>query len=130
MPDVPASHRNMIPVKKASKCISESMEEATREEVTRHSWPRKKMETIDLKHRWAKSSRMMYALLTFLQVYMTPSAQIGRLIEDLSQGLDAGSFNFSLAQPADTLVHSTTSSMSDWTVEERLEHMLGAMRAS
>lgn len=63
------------------------------------------------------------------QVYMTPSAQIGRLIEDLSQGMEAGSFNFSGTQG---LGHSTTSSMSEndmnWSVEERLEQMLGAMR--
>ncbi|KAH0827012.1 hypothetical protein J3R83DRAFT_4681 [Lanmaoa asiatica] len=60
------------------------------------------------------------------KVFYSSSAQIGRLIENLSQGMDAGSFNFILNQPPD---HSTASSFhSDpdmqWTVEERLEHML------
>lgn len=71
----------------------------------------------------------MSHIVDCLQVYMTPSAQIGRLVEDLSQGMEAGSFNFSGAHG-----HSTTSSISEndvnWTVEERLEHMLGAMRNS
>ncbi|KAF8121916.1 hypothetical protein EV363DRAFT_1361699 [Boletus edulis] len=66
------------------------------------------------------------------KVFYSSSAQIGRLIENLSQGMDAGSFNFILNQPPD---HSTASSFhSDtdlqWTVEERLEHMLGTFRNS
>ncbi|KAJ7582846.1 hypothetical protein C8J56DRAFT_955897 [Mycena floridula] len=65
------------------------------------------------------------------QIYVTPSAHIGRLIEDLSQGLEAGSFNFAAANG---FGHSATSSMSEnelnWSVEERLDRMLGAMRAS
>ncbi|KAJ4488031.1 hypothetical protein J3R30DRAFT_882868 [Lentinula aciculospora] len=65
------------------------------------------------------------------KVYYTSSAQIGRLIENLSQGMDAGTFNFSQEYS-----HSATSSMtghtgSDYlTVEERLEHMLGAMKTA
>ncbi|KAG5220594.1 hypothetical protein IMY05_C4558000100 [Salix suchowensis] len=49
--------------------------------------------------------------------------QIGRLIEDLSQTMDSGSFNILPTKPA--VGHSTTSSVSDanWTVEERLEHI-------
>ncbi|KAF8557337.1 hypothetical protein OG21DRAFT_1457871 [Imleria badia] len=66
------------------------------------------------------------------KVFYSSSAQIGRLIENLSQGMDAGSFNFILNQPPD---HSTASPFhsdtdSQWTVEERLEHMLGATRNS
>ncbi|KAG2158420.1 uncharacterized protein EDB93DRAFT_668503 [Suillus bovinus] len=41
------------------------------------------------------------------KVFYSSSTHIGRLIESLSQGMDAGSFNF---------------------VEEKLEHMLGSMR--
>jgi serine/arginine repetitive matrix protein 2 len=69
---------------------------------------------------------------------MSPSAQIGRLIENLSQGLDAGTFNFSMVQsgPSGPLYgmnqgHSASSSMSEnWTVEQRLDHMLGSMRGA
>jgi len=66
------------------------------------------------------------------KVFYSSSAQIGRLIESLSQGMDAGSFNVILTQPPD---HSSTSSFRtdadiQWTVEERLEHMLGAIRSS
>lgn len=61
---------------------------------------------------------------------------MGRLIENLSQGMDAGTFKFSQGRPEHSL--SATSSMlsaqtgSDvhLTVEERLEHMLGAMRSA
>lgn len=66
------------------------------------------------------------------KVFYSSSEQIGRLIENLSQGMDAGSFNFlpSPTRPA----HSASSSLSTndihWTVEERLEHMLGSMRPS
>ncbi|KIK59838.1 hypothetical protein GYMLUDRAFT_44306 [Collybiopsis luxurians FD-317 M1] len=65
------------------------------------------------------------------KVFYTSSAQIGRLIENLSRGMDAGTFNFSQGQSDYTM--SSSSSMtgqtgSDYlTVEERLEHMLGAM---
>ncbi|KAJ3757176.1 hypothetical protein EV360DRAFT_46599 [Lentinula raphanica] len=68
------------------------------------------------------------------KVYYTSSAQIGRLIENLSQGMDAGTFNFSQGQADNS--HSATSSMTGHTnseyltVEERLEHMLGAMKAA
>jgi len=68
------------------------------------------------------------------KVFYTSSAQIGRLIENLSQGMDAGTFNFSQGHPEYST--SATSSMtgqtaSDFlTVEERLEHMLGAMKTA
>ncbi|KAH9483993.1 hypothetical protein JR316_0003471 [Psilocybe cubensis] len=61
-------------------------------------------------------------------VFYSSSAQIGRLIESLSQGADAGSFNII---PNRGPGHSNSSSLStndiNWTVEERLEHMLGSM---
>lgn len=62
-----------------------------------------------------------------LQVYYSSTAQIGRLIEGLSQGMDSGSFNF--APNSSRSGHSATSSLStnDMTVEERLEHLLGSI---
>nr|VWP00497.1 SGE1 protein [Ganoderma boninense] len=76
------------------------------------------------------------------KVFFSSSAQIGRLIENLSRGMDAGSFNIMPgqgqgappprhAQPG----HSTSSSLGSeadmpWSVEERLERMLGSMGAS
>ncbi|KAF9246121.1 hypothetical protein BU15DRAFT_84928 [Melanogaster broomeanus] len=64
------------------------------------------------------------------KVFYSSSAQIGRLIEDLSQGMDAGSFNFIPNDPHDRASPSSFQSDADmhWTVEERLEHMLGAIR--
>jgi len=69
------------------------------------------------------------------KVFYSTSEQIGRLIESLSQGADAGSFNFlPNMPPSDRPSHSKTSSLStndiNWTVEERLERMLGAMTTS
>jgi hypothetical protein len=64
-----------------------------------------------------------------LQVFYSSSNQIGRLIENLSEGQEAGSFNF---VPTKVSGHSNPSSFhseadTHWTVEERLEHMLGSM---
>jgi serine/arginine repetitive matrix protein 2 len=64
-----------------------------------------------------------------VQVFYSSSAQIGRLIENLSQGMDAGSFNI---LPNTRSGHSHSSSLQSesdihWTVEERLEHMLGSL---
>ncbi|KAJ7219133.1 hypothetical protein GGX14DRAFT_590195 [Mycena pura] len=63
------------------------------------------------------------------KVFYSSSAQIGRLIENISHGIEAGSFNI---LPTHPLGHSTSSSLSDsemnWTVEERLEHMLSGLR--
>ncbi|CAA7265440.1 unnamed protein product [Cyclocybe aegerita] len=68
------------------------------------------------------------------KVFYSSSAQIGRLIENLSQGADAGSFNFLPNLPSRGPGHSASSSLStndiNWTVEERLERMLGQMNSS
>lgn len=66
------------------------------------------------------------------KIYYSSSAQIGRLIESLSQGMDSGSFNFVPTHPSDRASPSSFHSSGDnhWTVEERLEQMLGAMRDS
>ncbi|KAH7889253.1 hypothetical protein F5I97DRAFT_1842877 [Phlebopus sp. FC_14] len=66
------------------------------------------------------------------KVFYSSSAHIGRLIENLSQGMDAGSFNFIPNQPPDRSTPSSFHSDGDthWTVEERLEHMLGTIRNS
>ncbi|KIJ68939.1 hypothetical protein HYDPIDRAFT_105474 [Hydnomerulius pinastri MD-312] len=66
------------------------------------------------------------------KVFYSSSTQIGRLIESLSQGMDAGSFNFVPNHPPDRSAPSSFHSDADmhWTVEERLEHMLGTMRNS
>lgn len=63
------------------------------------------------------------------QVFFSSSAHIARLIEKLSSGADAGSFNI---QPHGRGQHSHSGSLNSeadmhWTVEERLEHMLGTM---
>ncbi|TCD65627.1 hypothetical protein EIP91_002432 [Steccherinum ochraceum] len=57
------------------------------------------------------------------KVFYSSSAQIGRLIENISRGMDSG-------PPQGHVTHSATSSVGSdtdarWTVEERLEHMLG-----
>ncbi|KAF9050668.1 hypothetical protein BDZ89DRAFT_1126228 [Hymenopellis radicata] len=66
------------------------------------------------------------------KVFYSSAVKIGRLIENLSHDMEAGSFNFRAnTQP----LYSSTSSMSvsdtdgTWTVEERLDHMLGKMGA-
>ncbi|OAX39192.1 hypothetical protein K503DRAFT_856203 [Rhizopogon vinicolor AM-OR11-026] len=63
------------------------------------------------------------------KVFYSSSAHIGRLIESLSQGMDAGSFNFGNLPP-DRSTPSSFHSDADvqWTIEEKLEHMLGSMR--
>ncbi|KAK0199214.1 hypothetical protein DFS33DRAFT_1376541 [Desarmillaria ectypa] len=45
------------------------------------------------------------------KVFYSSSAQIGRLIENISQGMEAGSFNFRAANP-------------------RLDHMIGSMKGA
>ncbi|KAF9452258.1 hypothetical protein P691DRAFT_247870 [Macrolepiota fuliginosa MF-IS2] len=64
------------------------------------------------------------------KVYYSSTAQIGRLIENLSQGMDSGSFNFTPNSPRPG--HSASSSLStnDMTIEERLEHLLGSINRS
>ncbi|TFY79300.1 hypothetical protein EWM64_g4710 [Hericium alpestre] len=64
------------------------------------------------------------------KVFFSSSQQIGRLIDNLSQGMEAGSFNIIPSRPgASSAAGSSFHSESDthWTVEERLEHMLGSM---
>lgn len=66
------------------------------------------------------------------KIFYSSSNQIGRLIENLSEGQDAGSFNF---VPNKRPGHSAKSSFQSdadmhWTVEERLEHMLGSMKTT
>lgn len=64
------------------------------------------------------------------KVFHSSSAQIGRLIESLSQGVDSGSFNI-IPNTNRGPGHSASSSLStndiNWTVEERLDRMLGAI---
>ncbi|KAF9218306.1 hypothetical protein BS17DRAFT_762556 [Gyrodon lividus] len=66
------------------------------------------------------------------KVFYSSSAQIGRLIESLSQEMDAGSFNIVPDHPPDRTTTSSFHSDADmnWTVEERLEYMLGAVSNS
>ncbi|KAH8108167.1 hypothetical protein BXZ70DRAFT_1015801, partial [Cristinia sonorae] len=66
------------------------------------------------------------------KVFYSSSAQIGRLIENISRGMDSGTFNIApeSSQAQARVGHSTSSSVGSdvdmrWTVEERLEHMLG-----
>ncbi|KAA1471322.1 hypothetical protein DENSPDRAFT_837290 [Dentipellis sp. KUC8613] len=64
------------------------------------------------------------------KVFFSSSTQIGRLIDNLSQGMESGSFNIIPSRPgASSAAASSYHSESDthWTVEERLEHMLGSM---
>lgn len=66
-------------------------------------------------------------------MFFSSSAQIGRLIENLSRGMDSGSFNITPDLPQSG--HSASSSLGSeaemrWTVEETLEQMLGSMGSS
>jgi len=71
------------------------------------------------------------------KVFYSSSAQIGRLIENISRGMDSGSFNIAPEQMPEgraAVGHSASSSVGSdadmrWTVEERLEHMLGKIAA-
>ena len=63
-----------------------------------------------------------------LQVFFSSSAQIGRLIENLSKGMDSGSFNILPQRHSHATSQSAGSSSEvQWTVEERLEQLLGSM---
>lgn len=58
------------------------------------------------------------------KVFFSSSAQIGRLIDNLSHGADSGSFNIlPSANDATSFQHDSP----HWTVEERLEHMLNSL---
>lgn len=78
---------------------------------------------------------MLHALLLihFCQVFFSSSAQIGRLIENLSRGMDSGSFNITpdgnIQRPIGHSASSSLGSEADvrYTMEERLEQMLGSI---
>lgn len=81
----------------------------------------------------------IYLLVFSFQIFYSSPDHIGRLMENLSSGMDAGSFNIMAgyqpepALPSRRLEHSTTSSMSsgvDWSMEDRLEHMLGSLNSN
>lgn len=64
------------------------------------------------------------------KVFYTDQEQIGRLIENMTRGMNSGSFNVVPAVP--TLASGTaseTQSTQDltWTMEEHLEHVLGSL---
>ncbi|KAL1680857.1 hypothetical protein EV122DRAFT_206859 [Schizophyllum commune] len=64
------------------------------------------------------------------KVFYSSTAQIGRLIEQLANsGSEAGAFNF-LQNPNSQSQSSSfmSSTDSNWTVEDRLEHMISSMR--
>lgn len=64
------------------------------------------------------------------QVFFSSSTHIARLIESMSRDVDAGSFNITPDRAHSHAGHSISSSVgsaADWTIEERLEHMLGAV---
>lgn len=65
-----------------------------------------------------------------VKVFYSSTAQIGQLIENLSQGMDSGSFNFS--PNSSQLGHSTSSSLStnDANLYEQLEFMLNSTNRS
>ncbi|KAG6874077.1 hypothetical protein C0995_006934 [Termitomyces sp. Mi166 len=64
------------------------------------------------------------------KVFYAPAEGIGRLIQDLSQNMDAGSFNFALRQGVSG--HSPSSSLSTnemaMSLEERLDKMIDTVR--
>ncbi|KAG6885134.1 hypothetical protein C0993_005600 [Termitomyces sp. T159_Od127] len=64
------------------------------------------------------------------KVFYTPAEGIGRLIQDLSQNMEAGSFNFAVRQGVSG--HSPTSSLSTnempMSLEEQLEKMIDTVR--
>ncbi|KAH9038984.1 hypothetical protein EDB85DRAFT_2141550 [Lactarius pseudohatsudake] len=66
------------------------------------------------------------------KVFFSSSAQIGRLIDNLSQGAEAGSFNIlpSAHTHASRPSESSSAQSAQWTVEERLEHMLSSLGTS
>lgn len=94
--------------------------------VKEHARSTSKASSSSIKSR-KRTSQSKYRPET--KVFYSSSAQIGRLIENLSQGMDAGSFNFIINQHPDQSASNSFHSGSDkqWTVEEKLEHMLGAL---
>lgn len=79
------------------------------------------------------SGSLMCFFLCSVQVFYSSSAHIARLIEQLSRGADAGSFNIKPTMEAGGHSHSASlQSEGDahWTVEERLDHMMGVVGAA
>ncbi|KAH9926117.1 uncharacterized protein B0H18DRAFT_1119021 [Fomitopsis serialis] len=70
------------------------------------------------------------------KVFFSSSAQIGQLIDNLSRGVDAGSFNIAPESSQARLAHSASSSLGSeselrWTLEERrLQQLLGTMESA
>ena len=89
--------------------------------------------------RWRRSDRILRCVgsrnsnglgfgmsLPLHQVFFSSAAQIGRLIDNLSHGAEAGSFNI-MPTANGTPSHPDP---AHWTVEERLEHMLTSLGTS
>lgn len=72
-------------------------------------------------------------VLTLSQVFFSSSTHIGQLIDNLSRGVDAGSFNIAPEHSQARVGHSTSSSIGSeqdarWTLEERrLQQLLGSL---
>ncbi|PPR04971.1 hypothetical protein CVT24_010429 [Panaeolus cyanescens] len=69
------------------------------------------------------------------KIMYSSSAQLGRLIENLSHGMDAGSFNFQpQSRPPSRPYHSASSSLStndpNLPIEDKITRMLNAMNMS
>ncbi|EKM55914.1 uncharacterized protein PHACADRAFT_209427 [Phanerochaete carnosa HHB-10118-sp] len=65
------------------------------------------------------------------KVFFSSSGQIARLIENMSRDVDAGSFNITPDRIQGHAGHSASSSLDmRWTLEERLEHMLGSVSSN
>ena len=89
--------------------------------------PETKVRTIN-KAAWPR-----LLLMASSQVFFSSSTQIARLIENMSRDVDAGSFNITPDRAHSHAAHSASSSIgsaADWTLEERLEHLLGAVSAN
>ncbi|KAI0071815.1 hypothetical protein K474DRAFT_1686903 [Panus rudis PR-1116 ss-1] len=66
------------------------------------------------------------------QVYHVPPSDIGQLIENISRGMDSGSFNIAPGASQRPFAHSATSSIGSsadarWTMEERTEQLIRSM---
>lgn len=72
---------------------------------------------------------MLMLLLPCWKVFFSSSTQIGRLIDNLSHGADAGSFNILPTANANNAA-SFQADPAHWSVEERLEHMLNSLGTS
>ena len=122
---------------KVCKCSSRSMEEKDQKTAKRpsyHAIRRPRKHRSDRRQRYAESpdlDRVWGGLIVFggEKVFFSSSAQIGRLIDNLSQGAEAGSFNI-LPDAQTHAPRPSESSSAHWTVEERLEHMLNSLGTS